>query len=472
MGSTELTGSPANDDPLAARPAPPAPSALAGAEAPPVAPALPELPAFTTNGEASSNDAHGSGSVPTPSPSPAAFTPAREAESQSRAADLQNRYAAARDALQRALVALRNRDERIAALERDLTTRAEALEALGRELARASSRLSDSRQSSCRLFDAFCVSLPGKVLGGRFEVVQPLGSGGYGVVYQAIDRKTHREVALKLLRTTSGPGEGSWGEHEQTAVFQLAHPNIAATFDAGVLNEGIPFVAMELLRGRNLADILRERGSLSAGHAVHVAHAVSLGLTEAHRWKVVHRDIKPSNVFLARLGGGTVVKILDFGLARVMAQPEVDRGPVAGTPSYVAPERLRHEPYDARVDVYALGVLIYALLGVVLEPLGDGRASGPPAPSLHEVRADVPRALSLLAARAVRHSPAGRPSSAEMAAELGEQLCYPAHLSELLSHHPVVVSSAKDVTLESVELAAASRDEDTWPHLKARHEPR
>jgi serine/threonine-protein kinase len=388
-----------------------------------------------------------------------------------RPADLQLRYDAARDALQRALLALRSRDEKIAELERDLLSRGEALEDLGRELALTSSRLSDSHQSSCRLFDAFCSSLPGKVLGGRFEIVQHIGSGGYGVVYQAVDRKTHREIALKLLRNPGGSrSESSWGALPLpgSPAFQLAHPNIAAILDTGIATEGIPFVAMELLRGRNVADVLRERRSLSAGHAMHIAHAVSLGLAEAHRWNVVHRDIKPANVFLARLGGGTVVKILDFGMARVMPQPEVDYGPIAGTPSYVAPERLRREAYDARVDVYSLGVLIYALLGVAVEPPGDARVSGAPTPALHEVRADVPRPLSLLAARAIRQSPGSRPTAAEMATALGEQLCYPAHLSELLSHHPMVVTGSKDITLESVELAAVSRDEDTMPHLKSR----
>ncbi len=403
------------------------------------------------------------------SPPPAVVTPAPGAERGP--VDLHSRYAAARDALQRALLALRSRDEKIAELERDLQNRGEELQGLSRELALTSSRLSDSHQSSCRLFDAFCASLPGKVLGGRFEIVQQIGSGGYGVVYQAVDRKTHREVALKLVRANAnGRGESPWGALPVpgSPTFQLAHPNIAAILDTGIATEGIPFVAMELLRGRNVADVLRERGSLSAGHAMHIAHAVSLGLAEAHRWNVVHRDIKPANVFLARLGGGTVVKVLDFGMARVMPGPEVDRGPIAGTPSYVAPERLRREAYDARVDVYSLGVLIYALLGVAVEPPGDARASGAPTPALHEVRADVPRPLSLLAARAIRHAPSSRPTAAEMATALGEQLCYPAHLSELLSHHPMVVTASKDITLESVELAAVSRDEDTMPHLKTR----
>ncbi len=427
-----------------------------------------QVPAAPQRSSAPAASAPASLDTATKSPPAGVITPAPGAERQP--VDLQSRYAAARDALQRALLALRSRDEKIAELERDLQSRGEELEGLSRELAFTSSKLSDSHQSSCRLFDAFCLSLPGKVLGSRFEIVQHIGAGGYGVVFQAIDRKTHREVALKLLRNAgNGRGENPWGALPVAGspAFQLAHPNIAAILDTGVATEGIPFVAMELLRGRNLADVLRERGSLSAGHAMHIAHAVSLGLSEAHRWNVVHRDIKPANIFLARLGGGTVVKILDFGMARVMPQPEVDRGPVAGTPNYVAPERLRREAYDARVDVYSLGVLLYALLGVAVE-VPDGRSSGAPTPALHEVRADVPRPLSLLAARAIRQSPGSRPTAAELSAALGEQLCYPAHLSELLSHHPMVVTASKDVTLESVELAAVSRDEDTMPHLKLR----
>lgn len=386
------------------------------------------------------------------------------AEAGSPEPDLTSRYAAARDALQRALLALRRRDEKIAELEKTLQRRVEEVEDLGRELVRASSRLSDSHQSSCRLFEAYCSSLPGKVLGGRFEIVQQIGAGGHGVVYQAVDRKTHREVALKLLRY----GDEERAEEpgvEGTGRVELSHPNIATVLDSGIATEGIPFVAMELLRGRNVSEILRARGSLSSGHVLHIAHAASLGLSEAHRWGVAHRDVKPSNVFLARVGGGTVVKVLDFGLSRLVRTTVVDRGPIAGTPAYMAPERLRREPYDCRVDVYSLGVLIYDMLGVPLEPPGE-RASGAPAPALHEVRADVPRPLSVLAQSAIRHAAASRPTMAEMASALGEHLCYPAHLSELLSHHHVVVGAAKDVTLESVELSRNSQREDTQPHLR------
>ncbi len=379
--------------------------------------------------------------------------------------DLTNRYTAARDALSRALLALRSRDEKIAELEAHLRVRSEELEDLGRELTRASSRLSDSHQSSCRLFDAYCSALPGKVLGGRFEIIQEIGSGGHGIVYQAVDRKTHREVALKLLRYDEDR-RGDPQSAEGFNNFQLAHPNVAAILDTGTATEGIPFVAMELLRGRNLADVLQERGSLTTGHVVHIAHAVSLGLGEAHRWGVVHRDVKPSNVFLARVGGGTVVKVLDFGLAKVVRTTAIDRGPVPGTPLYVAPERLRREPYDARVDVYSLGVLIYEMLGVTLQPVTE-RASTAPAPNLHELRTDVPRPLSNLALSAIRYAAASRPTMAEMTTVLSEQLCYPAHLSELLSQHHIVVSQAKDVTLESVELARNSQRQDTQPNLKA-----
>src|SRR5690606_7713347 len=158
-------------------------------------------------------------------------------------------------------------------------------------------------------------------------------------------------------------------------------------------------------------------------------HGVSLGLAEAHRWDIVHRDIKPSNVFLARSAGGVLVKILDFGLARVVKAPEIEAGPIAGTPAFVAPERLEREPYDRAVDVYAVGVLLYELLGYGPRHWSDDPKGPLP---LRTLRDDVPRTISALAARALERNPMARPSARELAFGLADYVGTPNALEELL----------------------------------------
>jgi serine/threonine protein kinase len=375
--------------------------------------------------------------------------------------ELSDKYAAARGALQKAFVALERREETIAALQRRLLDFDEERAHLVRRAELGVARLEESQRSAERLFAAFCASLPGRCLGGRFEVVQRIGSGGYGVVYQAVDRRAHRDVALKVLRAPEGGGQTA----SEPPLDQLAHPNIATVLETGTSPEGISFVVMELLRGKNLAELLEPSRALSVGQAACIARELCLGLAEAHRWDIVHRDIKPSNVFLARQRRGVAVKILDFGLARVVRAPEVEEGPIAGSPPYVAPERLHKEPYDFRVDIYAVGLLLYEMLGCRLsgrDPGGWTAQWRVAPPALHELRGDVPREVAELAARAVRRSPAHRPTADELAARLAPYAEPLDRLSELLCRPSPKTSTVDDVTLESLERQSLG-ESDTVP---------
>lgn len=383
--------------------------------------------------------------------------------------ELAQRYGAARDALQRTFQVIERRDQAIAALERRLRDYEADRQRLLEQLRRAQMRQTETDRSSQRLFQAFCSSLPGRCLGGRFEVLHRIGEGGYGVVYQAVDRRTHRDVALKLLRIPEGQGEDgkSSGGSGDPHLSQLAHPNITTVFETGATGEGIPFVAMELLRGKNLAEVLARGEPLTVGQAACIAREVCLALAEAHRWDVVHRDIKPSNVFLARHRRGVIVKVLDFGLARVVRAPEVDGEAVAGTPAYVAPERLQREPYDFRADIYAVGLLLYDMLGCGLGSLcSDGwsaRWSVAP-PALHELRGDVPVRLSEFAARCVRRNPAVRPTAQELAAQLAPHADPVDSLLPLLTGPSRPPSPRDDLTLESIDRQRFG-ESDTVPLL-------
>src|SRR5512138_1853379 len=254
------------------------------------------------------------------------------------------------------------------------------------------------------------VLAPGAVVAGRFELVRELGRGGFGIVFEALDRELRRRVAFKAIRPgerARDPASAELLRREAMAVAQLQHPNIVTLYDAGA--DAGPYLILELLRGETLARRLG-RGRISAREAMRVALAVSRALVHAHANGVLHRDLKPSNVFLCADG---VVKVLDFGLAHVFGAG----GPAgSGTPGYMAPEQRRGGAEDARTDVYAVGVLVAEMVtgARIPEPGGDVAAV--------LAAARIPRPLADLARRCTSADPAGRPSDARALAAALERL--------------------------------------------------
>ena len=261
---------------------------------------------------------------------------------------------------------------------------------------------------------------------GRFELVRELGRGGFGVVYEARDAELSRTVALKLVKPgTRLSARGSeWLRREAEAVARLNHPNIVTLFDFGRGPTG-PYLVLELLRGRTLAERLRE-GALPPAEVVRVGLSVSRALEHAHGAGVVHRDLSAANVFLVDGGVGAspatprhgpshpgpgTVKVLDFGLSHLFGK---EGGGSGGTPAYMAPEQWRGEEGDARTDVYALGVILHqALSGAVPYDVTDrgsfalGAGSARPLP-----RRAGPAPLRRLIRRMVERDPSRRPGSA------------------------------------------------------------
>ncbi|ABS25640.1 serine/threonine-protein kinase [Anaeromyxobacter sp. Fw109-5] len=221
---------------------------------------------------------------------------------------------------------------------------------------------------------------------GRFQVLRELGTGGFGVVYEARDEALGRRVALKMLRPdrSRGAPEARWLVEEAEAAAQLQHPNIVALHDLGMYR-GQPYLVFELLTGETLERRLR-RGPLPPREALRIALGVASAVAHAHRHGVMHRDLKPGNVFLTDEGS---VKVLDFGLAQLVGA-EAKRG---GTPAYVAPEQWRGEPEDARADVFALGVMLHEMIRGTLPHRRDGGAGGTER-SRAGVPNDVPRTLA------------------------------------------------------------------------------
>jgi hypothetical protein len=201
--------------------------------------------------------------------------------------------------------------------------------------------------------DAWAATLRPGLRIGRFELVGELGRGGFGVVYEAVDRHLGRRVAFKAVRPGGAPGGGPANDvllQEAEAAAQLSHPNIVQLFDAGTWDGG-PFLIYELLRGSGL-EVRIERGPLPGPEALQAAVGVARALAHAHGAGVVHRDLKPANVFVTEDGW---VKVLDFGLAHVLGAGHRVGG---GTPRYMAPEQARGANPDPRMDVFSAAVVL------------------------------------------------------------------------------------------------------------------
>ncbi len=234
---------------------------------------------------------------------------------------------------------------------------------------------------------------PGAVF-GRFELVQELGRGGFGIVWEARDRELRRAVAFKALRGAGRPEAATERFlREAEAAACLSHPNVVTLYDVGHVAEGA-YLVLELLRGETLAARL-ERGPMESHEAVRVALGVARGIAHAHASGVVHRDLTPGNVFLCEDGQ---VKVLDLGMAHAFGHRTIH----GGTPGYMAPEQVRGAPEDERTDVFALGVILYRMLDGRLPP-----APGDEPPSLLDV-SGIP-SIGPLLARMLASDPVERP---------------------------------------------------------------
>ncbi|MFH2007323.1 MAG: serine/threonine-protein kinase [bacterium] len=212
--------------------------------------------------------------------------------------------------------------------------------------------------------------LTGQVLEQRYLIKEKLGVGGMGVVYRAEHRLMRKEMAVKVLLPEYGSFEGIQKRfhREAQSSSRLDHPGIIHINDFGETEDGLLFIAMELLDGRSLTEVIRDEAPLSLERCTRIILQLALALDHAHGQGVVHRDLKPDNVMLLRKGEyDDVVKVLDFGIAKITqgdgaADALTEAGMVFGTPEYLSPEQAAGQAADARSDLYTLGVISYELL--------------------------------------------------------------------------------------------------------------
>lgn len=271
---------------------------------------------------------------------------------------------------------------------------------------------------------------PGAVLGGKYELEGLIGQGAYGAVYRARHRELETVVAVKVLREDRlDPSfHQERFRREGIAASRVLHPNAVQVRDFGLTSRGSPYLVMEYLEGRSLADELERCGRLRPRRSLEVLEPVCDVLAEAHRLGTVHRDVKPSNVFLHQTRRGEVVKVLDFGLAADFQTAPGEAGSpagddTAGTPAYIAPERLLGQPYDGSSDVYSLGVVLYeALVGRLPFASRPHNVAGmfwahiqEPPPPLRQLCPELSSEIETVVLAALDKVPASRPAAGELA---------------------------------------------------------
>jgi serine/threonine-protein kinase len=317
--------------------------------------------------------------------------------------------------------------------------------------------------------------LIGAVLGERYKIESYLSSGGMGIVYKARHIVLDKPIAVKILREAQDSDAQQRFLLEAKSACHIGHEHIVDITDFGVLEDGRPYLVMEFLLGKSLEAVIRE-GPLPPRRVCRIGEQIARGLQAVHEKEILHRDLKPGNIFLLDRQKRDFVKILDFGIAKIMAgeratlsengsKPLVNmrqttQGTVLGTPEYLSPEQAAGEPIDARVDQYALGCILYEMLTGDVPFRGNGPMSTlmkhlteKPVPP-REARPDlgIPESLERIVLKAMAQNRDGRYASMEELAQalMSEVEGSTSYLGENSAAIPAISSSWSGVPSNQV----------------------
>ncbi len=303
------------------------------------------------------------------------------------------------------------------------------------------------------------------MLAGRYQLEEPIATGGVAIVWRAHDVTLNRSVAVKLLHPHLANDETTVERfrREASAAAQISHPNAVAIYDTGQ-EDDLVYLVMEYVDGPSLRDVIQESDGLDPVITAALGEQVALALGEAHERGFVHRDVKPANILLSDDG---VAKVTDFGIAKALGKGDAltRPGTVIGTAAYLAPEQLEGHEVDARADVYALGVLLYECLTGEPAFQGDTPTATAAArlsrnlPPPRTVRPDVPKALDRIIVTATQRDPKDRfRDGAAFAGALAPLVrARPAELTAKL----VEEARAGSISRDHAETTVGSVDDDT-----------
>jgi serine/threonine-protein kinase len=259
----------------------------------------------------------------------------------------------------------------------------------------------------------------GKLLAGRYRLLEKVGEGGAAEVFRARDQRLDRTVAIKLLRpqfSYDDPSRKRFAIEAKTAA-GIAHPNIVDIYDFGESDDGSMFIAMQFVHGVNLKDLLQKRGRLSSAETIAIARQACYALQAAHERGLIHRDVKPQNILIDKAGH---VHLTDFGIVKALSGPALTQsGMTFGTAAYMSPEQATGAPIKAAADLYSLGCVMYEMLCGMPPFTGENPAIvaykqvwEQPRP-LHDVVAEVPPSLETIVMRLLSKDPGRRYESAQ-----------------------------------------------------------
>lgn len=269
--------------------------------------------------------------------------------------------------------------------------------------------------------------MPPRVLGNRYALEEQIARGGMGTIWLGRDVQLERRVAVKLMLGSKVRSRRSriQFESEALAIARFHHPNVVRIYDYGI-DDGEPFIVMELLQGEDLKARFERQSKLQLPAVARVLAQAARALGVAHDAGVIHRDLKPGNLFIEDQAGREVVKILDFGLVDIArSEPDADSANLLGTPGYMSPEQAASEPCDHRSDLWSLAMVAYVMLCGRLPfhggsvPMMLYRICMEDVPPITSIASELPVELDEFFAKALCRDPAGRFASApEMAAAL------------------------------------------------------
>jgi serine/threonine protein kinase/formylglycine-generating enzyme required for sulfatase activity len=217
----------------------------------------------------------------------------------------------------------------------------------------------------------------GSLLAGRYRIVEKIGEGGMGAIYKAVHTMMDRTCAIKLLTNLSSNDESSLARFNREAKMasRISNPHAVTIYDFGAAEGGTLYLAMEFIDGQPLSKILEDEKTLPVARVVRIVEQIGAALRAAHELEIVHRDLKPDNIMICNRSEGDYVKVLDFGIAKTVADDSADNltktGFILGTPVYMSPEQLSGDRLDARSDVYSLALIAYQMLSGRLPFEGD-----------------------------------------------------------------------------------------------------